>query len=447
MNKRLGVRLTALIGSLILVGGTAISFGSIMLSYWLTVVTFGLCFGMGMGIIYTVPLTLAMKWFPNRKGLVLGLVLSGLGLSSFIIIPLQTGFINPNNLVSDYRPESSSDFFYFSQAEILDRVPYSFLLLGVIFLMFQLTGIVVMVEPESIAAANEERSRIKSKFLSILFYPWLVLRPRRREFPFLAKKVENDTDELEMLTLPNVQQDNESHHECSRIHSEKYSCDKLANDKDSEAEAIFHHTERHLYKVVQIKPIELIRRWDFYVIWFAFACVGDPVTYITSIYKVFGQGFIFDDHFLALVGSAGSVANCLARILWGFAADKVPCKVVLIVLYAGLSSLTYTFFGTSVMGQAGFFFWVVGFYFFLGGVFSVTPACTAEWYGSEHVGTNYGLLFLSQILSGTAAILLSTFAHHVLSWSNQMFIAGSVSFLGLILLIIGGGRRKLVRVH
>ena len=51
------------------------------------------------------------------------------------------------------------------------------------------------------------------------------------------------------------------------------------------------------------------------------------MVYITSVYKVFGQSFIFDDHYLALVGAAAAAAGCLGRILLGFTAELFPCKV------------------------------------------------------------------------------------------------------------------------
>ena len=48
-------------------------------------------------------------------------------------------------------------------------------------------------------------------------------------------------------------------------------------------------------------------------------------------------------------------------------------------------------------------------------IYTVVPACTAEWYGSEHLGTSFGLLYLSQILSSVIVILLSVFEEDVSS--------------------------------
>ena len=49
-----------------------------------TIVTYGLMFGVGLVLSYTQPMVLAMKWFPRKKGLVCGIIESGFGLSALI---------------------------------------------------------------------------------------------------------------------------------------------------------------------------------------------------------------------------------------------------------------------------------------------------------------------------------------------------------------------------
>lgn len=52
---------------------------------------FGGIGGAGVGIAYGVPLTMAARWFPDRRGMALGITLLGFGAS-----PLLTGFIAAN---------------------------------------------------------------------------------------------------------------------------------------------------------------------------------------------------------------------------------------------------------------------------------------------------------------------------------------------------------------
>ena len=88
--ERIGPRSTAFIGGTLVAGGWFLAgfAGSI------TQVTlfYGVLGGIGVGIAYGVPLSLAARWFPQRPGLAAGITLLGFGMSPFITAPLA-GFI------------------------------------------------------------------------------------------------------------------------------------------------------------------------------------------------------------------------------------------------------------------------------------------------------------------------------------------------------------------
>lgn len=49
---------------------------------------------------------------------------------------------------------------------------------------------------------------------------------------------------------------------------------------------------------------------------------------INSVKQAYGQSFIKDDHFLAIVGSLAAVCNGSGRIMWGHLADKYSFRVM-----------------------------------------------------------------------------------------------------------------------
>jgi MFS family permease len=59
---------------------------------WLTLF-YGIIGGAGVGIIYGVPIAVAAKWFPDKKGLAVGLTVMGFGLSALIMAPLMRSLI------------------------------------------------------------------------------------------------------------------------------------------------------------------------------------------------------------------------------------------------------------------------------------------------------------------------------------------------------------------
>ncbi|XP_005112731.2 MFS-type transporter asR1, partial [Aplysia californica] len=81
--------------------GVFLTYVTVKESFGLTVLTYGLMFGYGIGLAYTAPLGCAMRWFPQRKGLVNGLVVAGFGGGAFIFDQVQTAFINPDNFKPD----------------------------------------------------------------------------------------------------------------------------------------------------------------------------------------------------------------------------------------------------------------------------------------------------------------------------------------------------------
>lgn len=422
MVKAIGTRPTAFIGALTLTGGVFLTAGSVMLSFWAVVVTFGVVMGLGMGITYVAPLHAAVQWLPKYRGLVIGLIVSGLGLSSFMFIPIQTVFINPNNLIPNHIPDEHIGFSYFTQPELLDRVPYSFTLLGGILLFIQLISIPFIVEPPK-AHPDGPPDPVTSR--SCMKYLWDTLRPTLPA-SFSRDRVKSNTEGSQ------EDKQGESHELLDQSANESGASGDETPAKES--------APKQDKKQPNLRPTELLRRWDFYLLWVAFAGVGEAVVYIVSVYKIFGQEFIFDDHSLAVVGATAAVANCVGRFTWGIVADQVSCTTVLAIITGGIAALSFTLYGTSEGKLPFYIIWMGGLFFLFGGVFSAFPTTVASHYGTEHFAANYGLFFTAQMVASVVAILISTLTHHYIRWFGQMLFAGSLSFIALILVIAVGCR-------
>lgn len=81
----------------ITVGALLISAGWIGSAYasniYVLTLTYGVVIGAGVGIAYGVPMAVVAKWFPDKKGLAVGLVLVGFGLSPLVTAPLARHLI------------------------------------------------------------------------------------------------------------------------------------------------------------------------------------------------------------------------------------------------------------------------------------------------------------------------------------------------------------------
>jgi MFS transporter, OFA family, oxalate/formate antiporter len=80
--------------------GGAISISGIYAStyshnMWLFVALYGGLSGFGCSINYMIPLVCSWEYFPNKRGLVTGIIVGSYGLGSFIFTQISTHIANP----------------------------------------------------------------------------------------------------------------------------------------------------------------------------------------------------------------------------------------------------------------------------------------------------------------------------------------------------------------
>ncbi|MFO7028993.1 MFS transporter [Limnospira fusiformis CCALA 023] len=80
------------------VGGFVVGLGYILSSFADNIITmtiaYGVIAGTGVGITYGVPMVVSARWFPDKKGLAVGLTIIGFGLSPLITAPLAKALID-----------------------------------------------------------------------------------------------------------------------------------------------------------------------------------------------------------------------------------------------------------------------------------------------------------------------------------------------------------------
>ncbi|MDB9527974.1 OFA family MFS transporter [Oscillatoria sp. CS-180] len=89
---RIGTRTTTVIGGIVL--GSGYILASFVDHVAMLTLTYGVIGGTGVGITYGVPMIVASRWFPDRKGLAVGWMIGGFGLSPLITAPLANHLIN-----------------------------------------------------------------------------------------------------------------------------------------------------------------------------------------------------------------------------------------------------------------------------------------------------------------------------------------------------------------
>lgn len=86
-------------GPVVLMGGLVLGAGFIIASFasasfpWLLWISYGVIGGFGMGMIYSTLIATCQKWFPDKRGLITGIIVSALGFGGVIFTPIARALI------------------------------------------------------------------------------------------------------------------------------------------------------------------------------------------------------------------------------------------------------------------------------------------------------------------------------------------------------------------
>ncbi|CAB3405188.1 unnamed protein product [Caenorhabditis bovis] len=139
----------AIIGCILYTFGIGSTFYAIQHSYAATLLTFGVIGSLGSSITYSSILPTAQRWLPDNVGMAGGVIIGGYGCGAFILSPLQTTYINP----LDYRVNDEG---FFTQVDLLERVPYVFVVMAALFAILQTIGVIFIGQPcEEVNFGNE----------------------------------------------------------------------------------------------------------------------------------------------------------------------------------------------------------------------------------------------------------------------------------------------------
>jgi len=378
---------------LIIIGAAIQSILGVLCSYFVAdrydvmYVTYGLCNGIGIGLAYPNILVLVMRWYPNAKGLVNGIVLCGFGVSALIFDKVQTAIINPHNLEQLQKTG-------FAHADaMMERFPFIFLYLGGVYFAMQMIGVLLMsVPPKKEFAVSSLPPQVQSQ-----------------QAQAVAVST-NDEDEQQPLIMTSM--------------STELRLEQSSDQLLQQSAMVAPPPDFDFMDVVSD-----LRFWQLYLNFFI---DGIVIVFVATQWKIYSNDLgVTDDAYLSLIGSISSAFNGGGRILFGWILDKnrsfrFTMGCVNIVEAMLLFTWPYCF------GQAIPMIWTCLLFGCFAANFSVFPTTISMFFGEKNVGINVGLIFSSQIFSAFLSMYALDALRTSLRWEYMCFVVASIQLLGAL---------------
>jgi OFA family oxalate/formate antiporter-like MFS transporter len=373
-QKKSGPRIVAVTGGIVLGIGYILG-GFLGKTFIAQFILIGLVGGSGIGLAYVVPIAVGAKWFPDKKGMIMGLAVAGFGFGATIWVKLAGswfgGLLNKVSISG------------------LPGVQSVFILYGIVFAVLVLIGSIWMVNPPEgwlprgytppapkpgakVSARGTTEFSIFEMFSTPQFYMlWLT-------FIFSAG--------TGLMVIGCIQ--------------------SFGTDALRLKAVMFEGLDAGAIKAAAIKllknpvfsqftdTIEQIKKGTF--------------TDYASLPSQLKSGIVKE----VAGGIAGTamalyaIFNGLGRIIWGMVSDKIGRKPAIFSMccFQGIIMLAFFTIGQNELGLI-IGACVIGFNF--GGNFALFPAATADFFGNKSVGTNYGWMFTAYGIGGIVMPLIA----------------------------------------
>ena len=128
------------------------------------ILSYGVISAVAVNFILVVSFMIPVTWFPGRRGIVVGVINSGFGLSPTIFSPIESYLINPRNIEPVRSNSSTTNGAFFEDEEVLENIPYCLLYLSGLYASLLTIGIILCQEKHSednIETSKSEETSLK----------------------------------------------------------------------------------------------------------------------------------------------------------------------------------------------------------------------------------------------------------------------------------------------
>ncbi|KAF7489185.1 hypothetical protein SSS_01632 [Sarcoptes scabiei] len=417
MTRKVSFRSVIFLGVVLIVVGNFLTALALNGTFEYLVVTYGFLQNAGIGLIYSIVIVTSAKWNTAYRGFIAGLIIAMDSVSTFIAMEIQTLYFNPKNVAPD-------EDGYFTDLEILARVPIYFKFVSLIFSIMGIIGVLMIFVPEFIPTMTDSNNQAsgssdrrtddsKTNVDDILSVSSSGIFPQ--------SSLTEDLIENDILGILKEQFDNDSHNgrEIDRIDS---------TGQSSENQPVV----KNYYGVRKA-----LRTRMAMILLITFGLSTNSSYFIGVMGKPYGQTFIHDDHFLSTVIAFSNLANCFGSFFCGKLLDRFKFKRTMIFINCVVAASYFSFIFSSFYSHKLLYtIWIMIINFSSIGFFSSHLPEVMNKFGEKHATAIYGIIHTGPVISSLALSPIFELLINYYGWFPTLITVGFLNFISMVIIMI-----------
>ncbi|KAI8791414.1 oxalate:formate antiporter [Biomphalaria glabrata] len=427
-NLNTGIALEALLQS-----------SSVVLSYWAIdeplalLMTFGILQGIAGGVVLPLPYKKASQVFPEKRGLAFGILSIGPCIFPLLHMVLSYYLINPDNKATDIE---IGNIRYFTDADLINRVPSFFFKIGLFTTALQVVGFLLIL------LQKHDLSKEKSQSTVLL---------GKKDSVEEKNEIKDDSNVNPSKLTNNCRNENKT--EClvtcekstniietEDVSKETYQISSIKENYclHEEKGFIFEGEESSDKKINEPKDFttkEMLMSCSFWKTWLIFALLGHTSFIHLNLYKQFGLTVINDDNLLVMAGTISSFVLMLFRPVVGIMSDKFGMKPILVITCA-CANVFMTMMTISLYTFPPMYIVFVGLEFCaVSSVRVLYLMMPIIMFGPTHFATNVGLMSSSQWITFFIVPLITPALIKSVGWAYVMLSGAAAAAVAFFLAV------------
>jgi MFS transporter, OFA family, oxalate/formate antiporter len=168
----------------------------------------------------------------------------------------------------------------------------------------------------------------------------------------------------------------------------------------------------------QFTTLEMLRTPQFYALYVAFVLMATGGLLVTANAGPIATSWGYPAAVLTMAATLSPIANGASRIFWGWASDRIGRENGMVIAFVLQAICLFLVIPLGQLSGGWFALALVLVYFTWGEIYSLFPATAADYFGTRHATSNYGVLYtakgVASIIGGwVGALLFERFG----SWS------------------------------